>query len=105
MARQLEDWIAETRESIVARLDGAREAQRQTRFTLGMMALISMMMLILGTTPTCPMTSVGLLPAPRRELRRSTAPSPSKTSLHTRHSRIGPRRETPRSTSWAFVFP
>jgi hypothetical protein len=35
MARQLEDWIAETRESIVARLDGAREAQRQTRFTLG----------------------------------------------------------------------
>lgn len=48
MARQLEDWIAETRESIVARLDGAREAQRQTRFTLGMMALISMMMLILS---------------------------------------------------------
>ena len=48
MARHLEDWIAETRESIVARLDGAREAQRQTRFTLGMMALISMMMLILS---------------------------------------------------------
>jgi hypothetical protein len=48
MARQLEDWIAETRESIVARLDGAREAQRQTRFTLGLMALISMMMLILS---------------------------------------------------------
>jgi hypothetical protein len=48
MARQLEDWIAETRESIVARLDGAREAQRQTRFTLGMLALISMMMVILS---------------------------------------------------------
>jgi hypothetical protein len=46
--RQLDDWIAETPESIAARLDGAREAQRQTRFTLGMMAIISMMMLILS---------------------------------------------------------
>jgi hypothetical protein len=48
LARQLDDWIAETPESIAARLDGAREAQKQTRFTLAMMAIISMMMLILS---------------------------------------------------------
>ena len=48
MPRNLSDWVAETPESIAARLEGAREAQRQTRFTLGIMALISMMMLILS---------------------------------------------------------
>jgi hypothetical protein len=48
MAGHLDDWIAETAESITARLEGAKEAQRQTRFTLGMMAVISMMMLILS---------------------------------------------------------
>jgi hypothetical protein len=48
MAPQLDDWIAETPESIAARLEGAREAQKQTRFTLGMMAIISMVMLILS---------------------------------------------------------
>jgi hypothetical protein len=48
MARHLDDWIAETPESIAARLAAAREAQRQTRFTLGILALISMMMLILA---------------------------------------------------------
>ena len=46
MAQHLEDWIAETPESIAARLDGAKGAQGQTRFTLAMMAVISMMMLI-----------------------------------------------------------
>jgi hypothetical protein len=46
MAGQLDDWIAETPESIAARLEGAKEAQRQTRFTLGIMAIISMMTLI-----------------------------------------------------------
>ena len=48
MPGHLNDWIAETPESIAARLEGAREAQRQTRFALGMMALISMMMLIMA---------------------------------------------------------
>ena len=48
MPGHLHDWIAETPESIAARLQGAQEAQRQTRFTLGMMTLISMMMLILS---------------------------------------------------------
>ncbi len=44
----LDDWIAETPESIAARLEAAREAQRQTRFVLGMLAVISMMMVILA---------------------------------------------------------
>jgi hypothetical protein len=48
MAGHLDDWIAETAESIAARLEGAKEAQRQTRFTLGMMSVVSMMMLILS---------------------------------------------------------
>jgi hypothetical protein len=48
MTQMQPDWIAETPESIRARLDGAQEAQRQTRFTLGMMAMVSMMMLILS---------------------------------------------------------
>jgi hypothetical protein len=48
MAGHLDDWVAETPESIAARLHGAQEAQRQTRFTLGMMALVSMMMSILS---------------------------------------------------------
>jgi hypothetical protein len=43
---QLADWIAETPESIGARLAGAQAAQKQTRVTLGVMALISLMMLI-----------------------------------------------------------
>jgi hypothetical protein len=43
---RLEDRVAETHESITARLEGAKAAQGQIRFTLGMMAVISMMMLI-----------------------------------------------------------
>jgi hypothetical protein len=48
MVGHLDDWIAETSDSISARLEGAREAQKQTRFTLGLMAVVSMMMLILS---------------------------------------------------------
>jgi hypothetical protein len=48
MAQHLDDWIAETPESVRARLEGAREAQSQTRFTLAMMAVISMVMVILS---------------------------------------------------------
>jgi hypothetical protein len=40
------DWVGETHESITARLEAAKVSQAQTRFTLGTMALISMMMLI-----------------------------------------------------------
>lgn len=40
------DWIRETPESIDARLAGARQVQDRIRFTLGVMAIISMMILI-----------------------------------------------------------
>lgn len=42
---RLEDWVAETHESISARLEGAKAAQSQTRLTLATMAIISVMML------------------------------------------------------------
>src|SRR6185503_4924589 len=42
----IEDWVAETPESITARLEGAKASQAQIRFTLAMMAVISMMLLI-----------------------------------------------------------
>jgi hypothetical protein len=44
--RRLDDWVAETPESITARLDGAKASQAQTRLTIGTMAVISVMMLI-----------------------------------------------------------
>lgn len=43
---RLEDWVAETDESIAARLEGVKAAQAQTRLTLGTTAIISVMMLI-----------------------------------------------------------
>ncbi|MBV9926595.1 MAG: hypothetical protein JOZ96_16365 [Acidobacteria bacterium] len=43
---RLQDWVAETHESVVARLEGVKAAQTQTRLTLGAMAVISVMMLI-----------------------------------------------------------
>ena len=45
-ADHVADWVAETPESIAARLEGAKAAQAQIRFTMGVMAIISMMMLI-----------------------------------------------------------
>ena len=43
---QIADWLAETPESIAARLEGAKASQAQIRFTMSVMAIISMMMLI-----------------------------------------------------------
>jgi len=43
---RIKDWAAETRESINARLAAAKAAQSQTRFTIVVMAVISMMMVI-----------------------------------------------------------
>jgi hypothetical protein len=43
---RIEDWTAETPESVNARLEGAKGVQAQTRFTLGTMTLLAMMMLI-----------------------------------------------------------
>ncbi len=40
------DWTAETSESITARLNGANASQSQTRVTLGVMVVVSLMMLI-----------------------------------------------------------
>jgi hypothetical protein len=42
----VKDWVADTSKSISARLDSAKMAQSQTRFTLATMAVISGMMLI-----------------------------------------------------------
>lgn len=42
----LADWAAETHESIVARLEGAKASQSKIRLTIGLMAVISTMMLI-----------------------------------------------------------
>ena len=43
---RIKDWAAETSESITARLEAAKTAQSQTRFTIVVMAVISMMMVI-----------------------------------------------------------
>jgi hypothetical protein len=43
---RIRDWAAETPESIAARLEGVKTSQGQTRLTLGIMALVSMMMII-----------------------------------------------------------
>jgi len=42
----LDDWVAETPESIAARLESARNSQAQARRTMGVMSIISMMMLV-----------------------------------------------------------
>lgn len=42
----LGDWVAETNESIAARLEGVKAAQSKTRLTLVTMAVVSVMMLI-----------------------------------------------------------
>src|SRR4029434_7327015 len=42
----LDDWVAETPESIAARLASAESAQAQARRTMVVMSIISMMMLI-----------------------------------------------------------
>ena len=42
----LDDWVAETSESIAARLESAQSAQNQARRTIGFMSMIAMMMLI-----------------------------------------------------------
>lgn len=43
---RIDDWVAETPESIAARLEGAKASQAQLRLTLATMAVISGMMMI-----------------------------------------------------------
>ena len=45
---RLQDWVAETPESISARLEGAKAIQAQARFTLGTMTVVAMMMMIVS---------------------------------------------------------
>jgi hypothetical protein len=45
---RLADWVAETPASIAARLEGAKSSQTQIRVTIGVMALVSMMMLLVS---------------------------------------------------------
>jgi hypothetical protein len=45
---RLQDWVAETPESVNARLEGAKAIQAQTQFTLGTMTVVAMMMLIVS---------------------------------------------------------
>lgn len=44
-ADDIDDWVAETPESIAARLDGAKVSQGQTRLTIATMSVIAVMML------------------------------------------------------------
>src|SRR5262245_40753139 len=106
MIGHLDDWIAETSDSISARLEGAREAQRQTRFTLGMMAVISMMMLICRTTHIYLSTASGFCPGRCKEILPSCPLIELKllqTSSQTKQFRIGPRREMRQSNFWVFA--
>ena len=71
---RLEDWVAETPESIAARLEGAKASQAQIRFTLGMMAVISMMMLIASYNAYLSYDYEWILDAKDRQLVSETAP-------------------------------
>ena len=66
--RRLADWAAETPASIAARLEGAKAAQTQARSTLGLMALISMMMLIATYNAYLSYDSTWVLNASQRQL-------------------------------------
>lgn len=68
----LKDWYAEISESIAARLEGAKETQRQTRLTLGLMAVISMMMLISAYNAYLSFDSRWILGQAKRELGNRT---------------------------------
>ena len=66
--RRLADWAAETPASIAARLEGAKAAQTQARSTIGLMALISMMMLIATYNAYLSYDSTWVLNASQRQL-------------------------------------
>src|SRR5687767_5188374 len=72
--KPLEDWVAETPESIAARLEGAKHSQGQIRFTLGMMAIISTMMLIASYNAYLSYDYEWILDSKDRQLTAQTAP-------------------------------
>ena len=68
----LDDWVAETPESIAARLESARSAQGQARRTMGIMSIISMMMLIASYNAYLSYDTTWILDLPQKELAGGT---------------------------------
>jgi hypothetical protein len=68
----LDDWVAETPESIAARLESARSAQGQSRRTMGVMSVISMMMLIASYNAYLSYDTTWILDLPQKELAGGT---------------------------------
>ena len=68
----LDDWVAETPESIAARLESARSAQGQARRTMGIMSIISMMMLIASYNAYLWYDTTWILDLPQKELAGGT---------------------------------
>jgi hypothetical protein len=68
----LEDWAAETPESIAARLESAKTAQSQARRTMGLMSIISMMMLIASYNAYLSYDSTWVLDLTQRQLAHET---------------------------------
>ena len=64
----LDDWVAETPESIAARLESAKSAQAQARRTMGIMSIISMMMLIASYNAYLSYDTTWILNLTREEL-------------------------------------
>ena len=68
----LDDWVAETPESIAARLESAKSAQGQARRTMGIMSIISMMMLIASYNAYLSYDTTWILDLPQNELAGGT---------------------------------
>jgi len=68
----LDDWVAETPESIAARLESARSAQGQARRTMGIMSIISMMMLIASYNAYLSYDTTWILDLPQDKLAGGT---------------------------------
>ena len=71
-AGYIDDWVAETPESIAARLENAKTAQSQARRTMGFMSIISMMMLFASYNACLSYDSVWILGLMDREFGKET---------------------------------
>ena len=68
----LDDWLAETPESIAARLESARSSQAQARRTMGVMSIISMMMLVASYNAYLSYDSTWILELTRKQFAGET---------------------------------
>jgi hypothetical protein len=68
----LDDWVAETPESIAARLESARSSQAQARRTMGVMSIISMMMLVASYNAYLSYDSTWILELTRKQFEGET---------------------------------